>query len=866
MYLHHCFTRILSSLLLVILTVYLPGPPVHASSLSGAVNGLTVDQISSFQEMQAALSLLRSCCREAKKKNQFTFDLQKLILSKSGECTSRIVELEQQANQQTKREDAKSLFLENRKVIKDILDWNQRKVEDLQESKLDQIADTAAFFASPAWQQPHYLISLASYWLSWNNYYPCLLLPANDPSRKELLEESVEGFSRTFIDFKEDSIVIRSLFGRALCYKEMQQYDRAIRDISGVIGKIKRDDALYQRSRYEKVLISYLTGNYESVLNQLKNFREEVGNKNISPIMDTELKKLRVKTIIALSEKEGEKEGTTAQHNYLDALHELKKLVGTDARQAGELYRYVNEHAVTLADLPYAELGPIGYLAIADWHFNRKEYDKALLHYQPLYSSSSPLIAKRMDDVYFRLGYCFCQNNRWKDALPCFESLFNQFPRSPFTGKAACLYYAAASNHYKEQKEESTYDTYIEATERYVKHCSESANKSNAHFQLGKYYQDREKGKEALKEFSLVSKDSPHYAEARYFVVQSNVDELESFQRTGQPQSKSVNAIYRETLKQLEEYQDLLLQQKKVTDTKELEGHVTLLQAKVYIYGPEGNYKKALDTLKDFERRFPHKEKLAMIATGLRIECYQKLQLFKDAQEEIHRFLKEGPINADRWAFLHERAALFYEESKRLRSRGDTAQASQQAEIALIIYEQLSTVALQSQSYERFFDAIQLRMAEMYSDENQIAVAKALYQQHLQRDPDSADAMYNLGLLYEKEKKWEEALAAWRKFSKGFKTGSHYWFESRYHTAKVLNHLGQRDKACEITTMIEVLHPELRDEQFKEKFTALHNGVCAKAVNQDAGYKKDERPSMKPVNAYQPVHTSCNSSKEECIC
>jgi tetratricopeptide (TPR) repeat protein len=102
--------------------------------------------------------------------------------------------------------------------------------------------------------------------------------------------------------------------------------------------------------------------------------------------------------------------------------------------------------------------------------------------------------------------------------------------------------------------------------------------------------------------------------------------------------------------------------------------------------------------------------------------------------------------------------------------------------------------------------------------------------------------MYNLGLLYEKEEKWEEALAAWRKFSKGFKTGSHYWFESRYHTAKVLNHLGQRDKACEITTMIEVLHPDLRDEKFREKFTALHSEVCAKAVNQGAGYKKNELP------------------------
>ena len=132
--------------LVFFLAVYFSSQQVYASSLSGAVNGLTVNQISSFQEMQTALNLLRSCCREAKQKNQFTFDLQKLILSKSGECTSRIVELEQQANQQTKREEAKSLFSENRNLIKDILDWNQKTVEDLQENKLDQTRGYSCIF------------------------------------------------------------------------------------------------------------------------------------------------------------------------------------------------------------------------------------------------------------------------------------------------------------------------------------------------------------------------------------------------------------------------------------------------------------------------------------------------------------------------------------------------------------------------------------------------------------------------------------------------------------------------------------------------------------------------------------------------
>jgi tetratricopeptide (TPR) repeat protein len=548
--------------------------------------------------------------------------------------------------------------------------------------------------------------------------------------------------------------------------------------------------------------------------------------------MDAELNKLRVKTIIALSEKEGQEQGNNPESLYRYALRELNKLVESDEQQAGELYRYANQHAAALADLPYDELGPIGYLAIADWYFNQKDYDSAILRYKKLYSSSSKLITKRMDDVYFRLVYCFCQNGRWGEALPCFESLFKQFPRSSFADTSSCLYYVAAANTYRDTADDTAddtaYATYMEATKRYVKHCTEPGSKSEAHFQLGKHYQDRGKEKQAFEAFSLVKKDSPNYPEARYYLVQANIDKIESLNRQGKRQSKGAKQVYRETRKQLEEYQTLLLKQEEGPTRKELEAHIALLHAKLYMYGPEEDYSQALNKLKKFESRFPVDKKLAMMAQGLRIECYQNLQLFKEAQEEINTFLNSGPVNSDRWTFLNEWANRFYEASKKFRNSGDKVQAGPNAETALMIYQHLSSFALQGTSYERFYDSMQLRMAELYRDENKIAQAKTIYQNQLKRDPTSADAMYNLALLQEQEEQWEEALTTWRKFSEGFKTGSHYWFESRYHTAKVLNKLGKRDKACEITTMIEVLHPTLRDEQFREKFILLHGDVCEK--------------------------------------
>jgi tetratricopeptide (TPR) repeat protein len=198
----------------------------------------------------------------------------------------------------------------------------------------------------------------------------------------------------------------------------------------------------------------------------------------------------------------------------------------------------------------------------------------------------------------------------------------------------------------------------------------------------------------------------------------------------------------------------------------------------------------------------------------------------KEAKGEIKSLLKEGFSYADRWAFLHECASKFYEEAERLREGGHARQAGQQAEIALMVYSELSSIASKNKRYNKFYDSIQLRKAEILRDENQTAKAKAIYQEKLKSDPTSADAIYNLGLIYEEEGQWEEALATWRKFSRGLKAGSYYWFESRYHTATVLNRQGKGDEACEIITVIQVLYPELRDEQFKKKITGFQNEAC----------------------------------------
>jgi tetratricopeptide (TPR) repeat protein len=435
-----------------------------------------------------------------------------------------------------------------------------------------------------------------------------------------------------------------------------------------------------------------------------------------------------------------------------------------------------------------------------------------------------------MDDIYFRLGYCLCQKGQWQDALTCFESLFEKFPQSPLAGKTACLYYVAAAHCYGENPEESMYTRYIQATKTFLKYCPDSANKSEAHFQLGKYYQNTKKVKESLGEFSLVEKDSPNYVQAKYYAAKTVIDTLQSLYEKGMRQSEEARKLYQDALGQLAGCQSLLTKGEVGTDRKELEAHMAILLARLHIYGPKGAWKEALQLLTGFERQaasVKNSEQLSLMAKSLRMECYLQLHMFREAEEEITSFLKEGYSEMKRWTFLSEAASRFFHNAKTMHSKNSTV-ARSSAHIALLLYERLFSIALQNTSYKQFSDSIQFRMAELYLDENQMEKAKMIYQEKLKNDPSSAVSIYNLGLIYEKEGQWQEALDMWKRYTQGLKTDSYEWFEARYRTANVLNQLGKVDEACEIITMTQVLHPALQDETVKGKFMQLQKEVCRK--------------------------------------
>jgi tetratricopeptide (TPR) repeat protein len=241
------------------------------------------------------------------------------------------------------------------------------------------------------------------------------------------------------------------------------------------------------------------------------------------------------------------------------------------------------------------------------------------------------------------------------------------------------------------------------------------------------------------------------------------------------------------------------------------------------MHGPEPDYAGALKLLQNLPAASDRPT--ALTADGLRIECFQHLGASDKARHEIDASIKNQPMSSDVWAMLQETAARFYAVSKELRQQQDH-RASDFAETALHIYSALASEASRNSARAEFLEALNLRIAEIHRDEKRPDAARALYEEQLARDASSADALYNLALIYEQQSDWAQAASCWRKLTRGLQAGTPRWFEARRQTVIALKQLGEQKQACDYATMTLVLHPDIADPETAQTFMRLRKELC----------------------------------------
>jgi hypothetical protein len=779
------------------------------------------------------LGRLETGFADVKQRGVLSFEQQKGLVTTAGECISVLVELSQKADltQVAAREEFKALFLKNADLLRRMIAYNQARLDDVLEAKAGGGADKDTIFSAPEWQQAQYLISLSGYWLAWSGYYGALLCADNAADRTGLLEEAVSGFTRAALNFTEPSIAGRSIMGRALCFKELKQYDKAQQDLQLVMKRVSRDDPLYAQAGYERALISYQSGEKVRAAQQIRELENAVKPKAMPQQIREKLHSLQTTIALGIAEKKPEAQAGGAKKTEREAVQELRRIAETDESQAAVLYQYALEHAAALSKAPEAELGGMGTMAIADWYFEQKQYGPAIERYQSLYRSPDQLVKQHLDDVCFRLAYALAQGEQWQDALSCLETLFAKYPGSSFSGRAACLYYVAAVRNYTAHPAEADYSRYIKAAECYVKNCPDARDKSEAHYQLGLCYQHKGRDAEALREFALVKSDSPHFTEAQQEGLRSaagklqvQTEKIEMLVRQGQ--KDQALQLYREALKQTEAWQKTA-GKKGATAGSEADAQMAYLTARLYSGGPEPDPQKALQLLQGFETRYAAAQQRDILCgrvKELRLACYLQLYRFKDAEKEVQDMAAGGPADQAARSFLSDCADRHYNAAVLAKGSGDAALAKREAQAALIVYEKLAQT--RDTAEKQRCDGMQLRMAELFADTDQPVQAEALYRKKLAQDPASADAMHSLGTVLEQQGKWQDAFDIWQKFSRGLKQGTLPWFEARYRETCALIRLGKNSDACEVIAATKIRFQDFDGGEYSVKFARLTETVC----------------------------------------
>jgi len=506
----------------------------------------------------------------------------------------------------------------------------------------------------------------------------------------------------------------------------------------------------------------------------------------------------------------------------------LKRLSRHDAAYATKLYRLVEENAVFFSELSYEDLGAIGTLALADDRFKKGEFTEAAKRYRRLWTSSDVYIRNRMDDVFFRSGYAYCQIGRWKEALASFDQLYVNFPRTGLVGKAVCLEYVAAAGNYKQASNRTNHARYLKSSKKYLKKCPNPRDKDGAHFFLGKDYEKQKKSQEARREFSAIEEGSPQYWPARYYILKADVEDLERRKEAGKSRRADTRTRYRAVMSQFDRFQRLPKAEKGNPEIAQILPHMTILQARLFRCGPGEGCTEVVQALEGFEERFPKNESLWLTAANLRLECYRDGQMIDSAKKEIESVLQGVPLDKDLWDFLAEWAEAYDEEAGKWDRAGNPDRGAAWMDLAFTVYTGMADIASKRAGYEEYLDIIQFRVAEILRAQGETERAGRIYREILKRTPDAADALFNLGKIYEDQGNWDQALEMWRTYSKGIEAGSDAWLDARYRIAMAHSKMGRGSEACEVVTMIRVLHPDAGDEALRAKILDLEKVVCAK--------------------------------------
>lgn len=705
--------------------------------------------------------------------------------------------------------------------LEDIYDGAFGHITAMQKSIMDQDGDLEALYETREWKDAQTVASQSLYFLNWLRFIGSFV--SDGQKRKELLQKASDGFSE-FTGGKEWTPLKReSLFGRALCEKELRQFDWAVRDLELLL-----EDASLPSDMDRKV---------RSTLADAKARRSSKGadpeDEQAPPPSPDDMAKAYLQKAQSLFDQSQKETREKREKTRLEArayIEEVKKKWETwkERAEAVEKAELTEEEVAAIEE----EKNPFLPWKEAMEHLRKSDYVAAVPLLKEVLASNDPRAAARRRDTLYYLGVGLFQQKEYRAAVTQLDAFFGNDGAPPRYGPdAAYLRFKASEALYAKSATDETTKLYLGATKDLLRRYPNHKSAFEAYFRLGEYEQSHGNYLVAADYYQKVTGDIPFRVRADYATLQSYFSLVDALEEK-KPIGISENDLWKRIAPSLQLFwkNSAALDQNPAhaqqVPLREYRGRVTFLNTIFLAKNMDANAGAILTLLQDFEKKYPEQEKAFESVARTRLIALQKTGQFAELEKNVETiFARYQPEQQQE--LLKGLPQVLASDVKRLEKQDDKESLLAAKRTLASLYVDRLTRG-DAFAPEESPDQFKYNLAQLYLDVKDYDKASQLYLELRKGGAYSLASLAGLARIAEVKNELPQATTYWEELLKGSQVGDPLWFHGTYGIAQIQTKQGSQDQACKTISAAFVMIKRVTDPGLKKKIQDLSVQTCKK--------------------------------------
>jgi hypothetical protein len=666
--------------------------------------------------------------------------------------------------------------------------------------------DLEAVQESEAYRQAQLVASQALYFLNWLHYYGARLYEGE--RSKELTEKAQRGFSEFAVGEQATDLNVESLLGRGLCHLELGNIEFAVQDLSAVANDSKASQERRAKARFALLDAYVRSGNVNKAL--------PLSEELLASTRGDEANWVRFLRIRALLDAAKKTRGAEGERYRQLALAMMEQLRRSGAGWADRVTALAQTEIENPEEWSKKASSPFAKWELAKLLVQKNDYASALPLLEDVVRSGDESLKSQMPEAHYILGLAKFKAGEHLEAADQLDAAL--ITSAGYAADASYVRFKALEAAVANDPASVEPERYEGALRSFLEDHGDHASAFEARYRLGEYLQAQARFQQAVEQYAEVKGDRSFELQAVFATVQCSFELLRDTTRAPARQ-----ALMEEIGAELDRFETMAAayEQKPpkddATPVQQMRAKAAIMKAVYVKLQPPVNHQAVLAAVEGFDDKYGAQDELLPQAVRLRLEAYQALGRFDEAQKQV---ASHAAAVARLGTEEIERLAVgFIREGARRHGRGD-ANANEAAQrVALQFYEILA-------GDESGSTKSKLTLARLYENTGELDKAKDLYTEVIEAKGDSSSALRGLGRIAEAQKRLDDALGYWRKLVTGTRPGDYPWYESRYEVARLTNASGGKDDACRQLEEMKPTMPGLSDDELRAKLGKLYDEVC----------------------------------------